>query len=90
MQLERSFHLNDADRELVDERRRDHTGLGFGVQLGTVRFLGTFLTDSTTDPAAAEEQEGDAQLGISDDRGVAHRAHGTVRPCRLVEITGVA
>jgi Domain of unknown function (DUF4158) len=36
-QLERSFLLNDADRGLVHERRRDHTRLGLGVQLGTVR-----------------------------------------------------
>jgi hypothetical protein len=39
VQLERSFFLNDADRELVEQRRRDPNRLGFGVQLGTVRRL---------------------------------------------------
>ncbi|MDQ6899817.1 MAG: DUF4158 domain-containing protein [Candidatus Dormibacteraeota bacterium] len=32
---------NDADRELVEQRWRDPNRLGFGVQLGTVRFLGS-------------------------------------------------
>jgi hypothetical protein len=39
VQLERSFFLNDADRELVEQRRRDPNRLSFGVQLGTVRRL---------------------------------------------------
>jgi hypothetical protein len=46
-ELERSFFLNDADRELVEQRRRDPNRLGFGVQLGTVRFLGAFLADQS-------------------------------------------
>jgi Domain of unknown function (DUF4158)/Tn3 transposase DDE domain len=62
-ELERFFLLNDRDRELVEQRRRPHNRLGFAIQLGTVRFLGTFLPDPLDVPTEVLAYQA-GQLGI--------------------------
>ncbi|MDP9393795.1 MAG: DUF4158 domain-containing protein [Actinomycetota bacterium] len=64
-ELERFFFLDDADRELVSRRRGEHNQLGFAVQLGTVRFLGTSLPDPLEVPWPVVEYLS-RQLGIGD------------------------
>jgi len=64
-ELERFFLLDDADRKMVDPRRGAHNRLGFALQLGTVRFLGTFLEDPLDVPWAVVEYLAD-QLRVPD------------------------
>ena len=84
-QLARHFHLDDADRELATSKRWDHMRLGFAVQLGTVRFLGTFLDDPALVPAGVA---GDLarQLCIADPGCLARYQSGRVRWLHAAEI----
>lgn len=61
----RYFFLDDADREAIESKRRDHNRLGFAVQLGVVRFLRRFLPDPRQVPAGVVDYLAQ-QLGITD------------------------
>ena len=50
-QLTQFFFLSEGDLRLIAERRRPENELGFAVQLGTLRFLGTFLQNPLETPA---------------------------------------
>ena len=63
--LERYFFLDDADRALVGRRRGAHSRLGFALQLGMVRYLGTCLADPLDVPWPVVEYVG-VQLGVDD------------------------
>jgi lipocalin len=54
-QLQLYFQLTDFDREIIHEMRLPSTKLGFAVQLGIVRFLGTFFTEFSKIPLEVNE-----------------------------------
>lgn len=63
--LEQFIYLDAADLEGIAERRGDHNRLGFALQVGTVRFLGAFLSDPLDVPWLVAEYLA-AQLRIND------------------------
>ena len=64
-ELEQFFYLDAADLERIAGRRGDHNRLGFALQVGTVRFLGAFLSDPLDVPWSVVEYLA-AQLRIND------------------------
>ncbi|WP_031086334.1 Tn3 family transposase [Streptomyces sp. NRRL S-1831] len=79
-ELERFFFLDDADRALIEPKRRAHNRLGFAVQMTTVRFLGVFLDDPADVPAEVVDYLAE-QLGIGDASAL--KAYGERENTRL-------
>ena len=70
-QLDKYFYLDDKDRELINACRRDYNKLGYALQLTTVRFLGTFLSDPLEVPSDAINYI-TKQLGINRPTDINH------------------
>ena len=68
--LARYFHLDDADKAFIRSRRGDHMRLGVAVQLGAVRFLGTFLDNLGDTPPRVQSFVG-KQIGIKPEDKIA-------------------
>ena len=64
--MERFFRLDGDARRLVAGKRRDENRLGFAVQWGTVRMLGTFLGENPTVVPPGVVAFVCEQLGIAD------------------------
>jgi len=66
-QLMDFFRLSGDDFKLVHPKMEPHTRLGMAIQLGTLRFLGTFLSDPTAVPKVVVRYVAE-QLNIRDAR----------------------
>ncbi len=64
-ELERFFRMDSATLSLVASKRRDANRLGWSVQWGTVRMIGTFLSEPAEVPAVVAAFVAE-QLGIAD------------------------
>jgi hypothetical protein len=84
-QFDRYFHFDDADLAMIGRRRWDFMRLGFAAQLGTVRFLGTFLADPTDVPTEVSVILAQ-RIGIADPACLVRYRDGNARWQHAAEI----
>ena len=77
-ELATRFMLGDKDRGLISRRRSQQARLGYGLQVLTVRHLGTFLADPIDVPWRLVEHIA-RQLDIADPTVVKSYGEGTIR-----------
>ncbi|MFG3711663.1 Tn3 family transposase [Micromonospora sp. NPDC047730] len=65
-ELEGFFLLDGTALDLIAHKRADHHKLGLGLQVGTVRFLGHFLTEDPLDVPWSAVEYVASQLEIAD------------------------
>lgn len=82
-----NYTLLEADLERVRDRRGDHNLLGYGLALGTLRYLGYCPDDLTTAPAEAVGYVAD-QLGIDPSVLPMYAGRSQTRTDHLREIQG--
>ena len=85
-QLAQFFYFDTEDLARIRQRRDQHTGLGFALQLATVRFLGTFLDDPIAVPPNVLAFVAH-QLGVALPIDLDRYRQGTVRWEHTAEIT---
>ncbi len=84
-QLSRFFYFDDADRQLIIRRRWNYMRLGFALQLGAVRFLGTFL-DNPTDVPPGVTKAVAKHIGVDDLACLSRYTEGKARWFHAEEI----